>query len=269
MTSRTLAIARKDVADAGRSLALWAVVATAVLFTGGSVTLFALFADVAPERIVSATAQLSATVFPIVSLFVAKGSITSERASGSLRTLLALPPSRREVVVGKFLGRTALVTLATLAGVAATAVGLVATGNAVGAGLFAGFAVAVLGIAVGFVAVGVGVSAAVSTDGRATAVAVATFLLTVLLWSPLTQGVLLLTAELNLAESRAAAWWVDLFGMLVPNQAALAVVGAVRAGRVFAADPLASAYLPGVILLVWATLPVAVGYARFRRADLG
>lgn len=269
MTGRALTIARKDVADAGRSWALWAVVATAVLFTGGSVTLFALFADVTAERIVGATAQLSATVFPIVALFVAKGSITAERASGSLRTLLALPPSRGEVVLGKYLGRTALVTLATLAGVTVTAVVSVVTGVGLAVTDLLAFAVTVLGITVGFVAVGVGISAAVSTDGRATGVTVATFLLTVLLWSPLTQGVLLLTAELNLAESRAEAWWVDLFGMLVPNQAALAVFGAARAGRVFATDPLASAYLPAVILVGWAVLPVAAGYARFRRADLG
>lgn len=269
MNGRAVAIARKDIADAGRSWALWAVVGVSVLFTGGAAALFGVTADAEPEQMIGVIAQLSATVFPIVALFVAKGSITSERESGSLRTLLALPPSRREVVVGKFVGRTALVTLATVAGVAATAVALVATGNGVGPELFVPFAVAVWGIAVGFVAVGVGISASVSTDGWATGVTVGTFIVTVVLWSLLTQGVTWITAEYGLASSRAEAWWIDLFGMLVPNEAAIAVLEASRAGRVFATDPFASAYLPGAILLLWTVLPVVVGYARFRNADLG
>ncbi|MEZ3145557.1 ABC transporter permease [Halobaculum sp. MBLA0143] len=269
MNGRAVAIARKDVADAGRSWALWAVVGALVLFTGGTAALFGVAADAEPGQVIGVVAQLSATVFPIVALFVAKGSITSERESGSLRTLLALPPSRREVVIGKFLGRTALVTLATLAGVTVTAVALFTTGNGVGPGLFVPFAVAVWAIAVGFVAVGIGISAAVPTDGWATGVTVGTFLVTVVLWSPLTQGVTWLTAELGLASSRAEAWWIDLFGMLVPNEAAVAVLEASHAGRVFATDPLASVYLPGAILLLWTILPVAVGYTRFRGADLG
>lgn len=269
MSGHAVTIARKDIADAGRSWALWAVVGVSVLFTGGTAALFGVAADATPDQVIGVIAQLSSTVFPIVALFVAKGSITAERESGSLRTLLSLPPSRWELVIGKFLGRTALVTLATVAGVAVTAVALVATGNGVAPELLFPFAVGVLGITVGFVAVGVGISAAVPTDGWATGVSVGAFLLTVVFWSLLTRGVSWLTAELGLASSRAEAWWIDLFEILVPNQAAMALMEASHAGQVFAADPLASAYLPGVILLLWASLPVAAGYARFRGADLG
>lgn len=262
-------IARKDLADAGRSLSLWAVVGVVVLFTGGTVTLIGFSGDTSTRQIVTLAAQLSATVFPVVALFAAKGAITAERESGSLRTLLALPPSRRDVVLGKYVGRVGLVTLATAAGVVATVAGLLATGNAVGVTVVGTFAATVLGLTVSFVAVGVGVSAGVATDGRASGVAVGLYVLFVVLWGPLTQGVLLGAREFGLVASGVTPWWIHVFGTLAPNEAATGLFAAVVSGSPFAADPTQSVWLPVVVLLAWTVVPVAVGYWRFRSADLG
>ncbi|WP_299269548.1 hypothetical protein [Halorientalis sp.] len=54
-----------------------------------------------------------------------------------------------------------------------------------------------------------------------------------------------------------------------PNCAAIsAFEAAVDGGRVFATDPFASVWFPTLLLLVWLAVPVAVGYLRFRQADI-
>lgn len=262
-------IARKDLADAGRSLSLWAVVGAVVLFTGGTVMLFGFSGDADTRQIVTLTTQLAATIFPVVALFAAKGAITAERESGSLRTLLALPPSRRDVVLGKYAGRVGLVTVATVAGVVATVAALVATGNTPGVTIIGTFGATVLGLTVSFVALGVGVSAAVATDGRASGVAVGLYVLFVVLWGPLTRGVLLGAREFGLVASGVTPWWIHVFGTLAPNEAATGLFAAVVSGSLFAADPTQSVWLPVAVLLAWTVVPVAVGYWRFRSADLG
>ncbi|MFB6242838.1 MAG: ABC transporter permease subunit [Halobaculum sp.] len=265
-------VARKDLADAGRSSALWAVAALAVLFTGGVSTLAVVFADVSAQQMLQLISQLAAFIFPILALMAAKGAITQERESGSLRTLLSLPPSRGDVLLGKFLGRSTLVLFATFAGTLVTGV---VVGVALGVseiGLVAALAVFLALMAVAFVSVGVGVSAAASTDGRATAFAVGYYILTVVLWSLIVRAITFLAAELGLIATGAESLpgWIQFLRMAVPNEAAIAAYRAVAAGHsLFGSAPLQSVWLPTLVLFAWIVLPVAGGLVRFRRADLG
>jgi len=51
-----------------------------------------------------------------MALIAAYLAIAGERESGSLKLLLGLPPSRGEVLVGKFLGRSGVVAIGLVLG---------------------------------------------------------------------------------------------------------------------------------------------------------
>jgi ABC-2 type transport system permease protein len=110
----------------------------------------------------------------VLGLMVAYASIVGERSSGSLKLLLGLPYSRRDVVLGKLVGRAAVFVAAT---VAAFAVGfLVLLTYGVVAPIDYLFLVALtvlLGVA--YVSVAIAVSASIRTRSRATAAAVGVF----------------------------------------------------------------------------------------------
>lgn len=261
-------VARKDLADAGRSKALWAVTAVVVLSTTGTTAALAAIGSASTEDVFQLALQLAVSTLPIVALVLAKGAITGERESGSIRVLLSLPPSRRDVVVGKLVGRTVLMLVATLVG--GLGMGVVAL-TLLGGGLdlLMPF-VAVLGLlGAAYVAIGIGISALSATDGRATAYAVGAYMLLVALWNLIYAGLRVGATELGLIESGATPAWLQLVGLLPPNRAATVGYDAVVEGQALAADAFSSLWLPVTIMLAWIVVPVAVGHARFRTADIG
>lgn len=261
-------IARKDVADAGRSKALWAVTLLVVCVTAGITGLISVSTDEPALQVFTLAFQLGIATLPIVALVLAKGAITGERDSGSLRVLLSLPPSRRDIVLGKLVGRTVLMLIATLVGGLATALVVFAT---LGSGLVLVVPfVGLLGLmGVSFVGLGVGISAASASDGRATVVAVGAYMLLVVLWNLLYSGIQMGAARLGLIGTGAQPAWLELLGLLPPNRAAVAGFEAIAGGRLLTMTPFASAWLPVVVLVGWLVLPVTVGYLRFRDADIG
>lgn len=266
MSVRT--VARKDLADAGRSKSLWAVTLLVLFTTAGITALVGTATDEPTVQVFQLAFQLAVLTLPIVALVLAKGAITGERESGSLRMLLSLPPSRYDVLLGKFLGRTALMLVATLVGGVATGLVVVTTLGG-GLDLLVPF-VASLGLmTVAFVAVGVGISAASASDGRATALAVAVYMIFVALWNLVQAGVQGAAVELGLIEAGSQPAWLEFVAIFPPNRAAVAVYqSAVADGQVFATDPFASVWFPVALLVAWIVVPVALGYLRFRDADI-
>lgn len=267
MSVRT--IARKDLADAGRSKALWAVTLLVVLFTAGITGLAGATTEEPVETVFQLAFQLAVVTLPIVALILAKGAITAERESGSLRVLLSLPPSRRDILLGKFIGRTALMLVATLAG--GTVTGVVVM-SLFGRGLeFLALFIVVLGLmGAAFVSIGIGISAASASDSRATVIAVGIYIIFVTLWNLIQGGIVEAATALGLVKAGGQPAWLQFINMLPPNQAAVAAYqSAVSGGRVFAADPFASVWFPVLLLFGWMVAPVVGGYVQFRDADIG
>lgn len=178
MNSTTRSIAGKDFADAVRSRLLWGIVALLVVISVPSV-LNAVGRQGVTRKLVteSITTQLGIYV-PIVAMLVAFRSVVGERESGSLRVLLGLSGTRRDVVVGKLLGRSAVVLVA-----------LVLQGLVAGLLVLVGFGAIHLGYAIALVCLvglygvtwtgfAVGVSAAVASRFRAIVAVVVAFVVT-------------------------------------------------------------------------------------------
>lgn len=263
-------IAYKEINDASRSRTLWLLVGfTSVLFLGYAVG----HGSVGEEQFVaflSGTVDIVVLLVPLLGIFLGYRSVCDDRTTGRLFLSLSFPHSRRDLITGTFVGRTAVLLVPTLLALfLAGVVGALQYGteDSLMYPWFL-FITALYGMA--FVAVGVALSVATTADRRITYGAVGGYLLLVFLWSNLVSfGVTLL----HRFES-ASPDWALLAQLVQPSEAyyRLLRVGfdTGHAGRYLGSDTpfYVDWWTALLILLLWSVVPLAVGYRRFRAADL-
>jgi ABC-2 type transport system permease protein len=274
---RWLTIARKEFDDALRSRMLWGIVVIIAVMTSLSAGLSLLVPgmDTDPAMAIGGASQFAGLLVPIMALIAAYLAIAGERESGSLKVLLGLPPSRSEVLVGKFLGRSGVVALGLVLGFVVSGVVTAVLFGDLPIATFAGTTALTVLLGVSFVGVAVGISALTATRARAMTLAITAYLGLTLLWDLAPTGVhLLVTGEMP--GDVVPAWYLLVQG-LSPTGAYNALVQTLLLGgetaveaRIGGPPPV---YLDSVvfvtILLVWTVAPLVVGYVGFRRADLG
>ncbi len=292
-------VARKDFEDSIRS---WWIIGLSALF----LVLFVVPAYLDADGVGGAVAQQTgeqissgafinllstfiAFVIPLIAIVLAYASIAGERDSGTLKLLLALPHSRRDVVIGKVVGRSAVIVLPILLGFLAAAVVFLITPVSLEVGNYVAFALlsALLGIV--FVSLSVGISAAAASRRQAMLGNVGLFAMFSLFWGSFAEGLVSLLSEytdigfetlvqlqlavrlLNPVDSyqslSAILWTGDALG------ARLSLFGGGLARRVYAQalDPLPAYFsdpVVAIVFLAWLVAPPILGYLAFRDADL-
>lgn len=271
-----LTIARKEFADALRSRMIWGIVVIIAAMTSMSAGISLLVPDVegGAEMAIGAASQFAGLLVPIMALIAAYLAIAGERESGSLKVILGLPPSRGELLFGKFLGRSGVVAIGLSLGFVVSGVVTAALYGDLPVGAFVGTTVLTVLLGISFVGIAIGISAVTATRARAMTLAITAYLGLTLLWDLAPNAVhLLVTGEMPGAV--VPAWFLLLQG-LSPTGAYNALVqrlllggGTVVEARLGGPAP---SYLdPAVfvgLLVAWAVVPLVVGYLRFRRADL-
>lgn len=271
-------IARKEFADAVRARVLWGLVAVIGVLAGGLAVVTRFIPGVEPDPLtaIGASTEFAAILVPILSLVAAYLALAGERESGSMKVLLGLPPSRGEVLLGKFVGRSGVVAVGLALGFAIAGVGTAVAYGGLPVAKFVGITALTVALGIVFVGIAVGISAATATRSRAMTLSIAVYLVLVLLWDVVPQGLYFL---LNGAPPGAIvpAWFLGL-GVLSPPGAYGAIVSAVLTAGTGA--PGMAARLGGslpfyleswflfVLLGIWTLVPLALGYRRFQRADL-
>lgn len=293
------AVARKDFQDSIRS---WWIIGLSILFlvlfvvpayfiaqgVGGAVVQ-ETGEEISSDAFISLLSTLIAFLIPIVAIVLAYASVAGERDSGTLKLLLALPHSRRDVVLGKIVGRSAVIVLPILLGFVAAAVVFLITPVSLELGNYVAFALLSALLGVVFVSLAVGISAASGSRRQAMLGNVGIFVMFALFWGSFAEGLVSLLDEytdmgfetlvqIQLAtrlfnptdayQSLAAILWTgDALG------ARLALFGGGLAGQVYgqALDPLPAYFsdpVVAVVFLAWLVVPPILGYLSFRDADL-
>lgn len=282
MNSKALVIAKKDFADAARSKLLWGTVLVLLVVTipnylsqntGGLL-------DTSEEAVRFIPMVFENYVAPIV-MIAAYKSVVGERESGSLRVLFGLPTTRRDFVLGKAMGRAAVVAVILLT--ATLVIGAIAAAihGTLPFLLFVGIAgyVALYGIV--WTGVTVGISAAVSSRVKAITAVLGLFLFfgPFQLWRSLAVPAFarIFTGSASTAGIDPLRWstwptWYKYVQRLNP-------IENFGLGRYYAIDLLNASVstnsrhvlnLFGIAVLVaWFVVPLLIGYWRFERADLG
>ncbi len=271
-------VARKDFEDAARSKGLWAITVLFVLATAGGMYAVSSFNEGSTAKDTIQFLSSPATLLvPLAALVVAYLAIAGERESGSIKLLLGLPHTRRDVLLGKLIGRSCVVGVATIiAFIAGALVLLVQFGSfPITSFLVQGVTTFIFGLV--FVGIAVGFSAMMSTRSKAMAAAIGLFFVFELIWSIVPLGIYyVVNGGLSGMENGLPAWYFFL-NILNPTNAygvATSYLTHPNAGSPYAAALNGSApfYLQGwfalVILALWLVVPVTLGYWRFKNADI-
>lgn len=297
MSATWVDIARKDIEDATRSKVLWGLIVTFVAF----LVMTMLSAEELVQGVDTVTvplalagvATLAQLFIPGVAVVAGYLAVTGERTSGSLRVLLSYPFTRSDIVLGKLVGRTAITVSALLVGFAVASVLVVVLYGIPSVATFAGFVSTGVLLGVVFTGLAVGGSAVARTRGQAMALTIGPYVAMIFFWKPIIVGLYYLVHS-ELPGVEVGAWYLFL-QRLNPLEAYRVLTGNVLnepvqavpylpledlPEGVMAADLATETRLAGdvplvlqdwfavVLLLVWGTVPILVGYWQFTRSDL-
>jgi len=271
-------VVKKDFLDVRRAKLVWGV---GLLYTLFAVLSFWGTGSNPNSEIYNALfsmAGIAVLIIPLVALVAAYLSVAGERESGNLKFLLSYPNSRRDVVLGKFIARSAIVVAAI---VFAFLVGLAMamyyfpTVEFVD---YVGFVGITLVYALSYVAIAVGISAATSTRSRAMGAAIGSWFVLNVFWNflPIQPATVIefLADKLGTSVSQN---FKDLVWVLSPTGSYFNALSLVFPDRITGGEAATAATDPFylqpefmfVILAFWIVAPLALGYWRFERADLG
>lgn len=217
-------------------------------------------------------ASLAIFMVPLMALLLSSDSIVGDVESGNMLLFLACPISRSSVIVGKFLGQTAIIAIAVIAGYASAAAlsfgSTEVTEVSVALTDFAGLTLSSICLGAVFVAIGLLVSNFAKQRGAAAGMAVALWLTLVLLFDMILLGLLVTFGGDWLPSGGLGALLLfnpaDVFRLL--NISGLGGSGLVS-GTVNLSGELTPATL-WAALAVWLIIPLAIATVGFQRKEI-
>lgn len=272
-------VARKDFHDARRSRVLWALsaafLALAMLVAG----LYAFVPAITAEPGVSTMGLLGFLASP-VTLFVAVASvvvcyksIAGETESGSGKLLLSLPHTRRDVVLGKVVGRGLVLAVPVAVGLLSMLAVVFAGGVPFSPVEYAVFVVVTLFYVLAYVAVFVGVSAMTTSTTRAATISVLLLVVFEVAWDVVPLGAWFMASGFQVPNGFLAGNfgtrpdWVTFLFQLPPSGAYQNAIGGFLSGS--GSEPFfLTNWFSLIVLALWGLVSLAIGDAKYRRADL-
>ena len=266
------ALAAKEFSDRVRKR--W-VLAVALVFTVFSlaITYFGSAAQgqIGPRSIEATIASLVSLVIyliPLIALLLGFDAIVGERERGSLDLLLALPITRLELLLGKYLGLAAALVLSTLAGFSLVATLLWQRFGAAGLYHYGGFVFSSVLLGLAFLSLAMLLSVLARDRTRASGLAIALWFLLVLVFDLLLLGLLVASAgELGPLSGDGFAYLLllnpaDLFRIL--NVFSLDDMRRLYGLASVVPPALGNPWLMGGAMAAWIVLPLALAGWRFK-----
>lgn len=269
----TLVVAKKDFEDAIRARTLQLLVAFFVGFTtlvfhyhrsrlGEEPTFTTLF-----DGIVG----MLGVVVPILGVMIGYKAIVGERESGSLKLLLTLPHSRLDVMLGKFLGRSAIVVVTMAVGFALAGIQTIVFTDlfSLTKFLLAAGEITLFGII--FVAIAMAFSTAMRSSMKASIGALGLTIVFSFLYD-LVYGIFVqfvdpipIDPETGMGQPEPGPNWILLLKRLNPRRAFYEPSSwAIKEPTPFYLEP----WFGWVIVAFWLLVPLGLAYLRFRNSDL-
>ena len=273
-----LTMAKKEFHDARRSKTLLAlIVLFGILGVSGPFLFTKLMALEAPTEPVTSRgfvmfmAEFMALFVALSAILLGYKAIAGETDRGSGKLLLSLPNHRRDIVVGKLIGRAATFAVPILL----SGVGMLAVGWFVIPGLdpleLIVFILVTVGFGVSFLWLIIGLSAMTKSSGRAATYALSAFVLLEMLWNIVVIGSVYVENNFSFPEESGTTVLAPYLQNLPPSTAyhnllegSLAMLSGTASGAPFQA----SLWFGVLVLTAWAVFPSLAGYLRFNRVDL-
>nr|MDP2189868.1 ABC transporter permease subunit [Rhodoferax sp.] len=217
------------------------------------------------EFTIASLVSLVIYLIPLIALLLGFDAVVGERERGSLDLLLALPITRLELLLGKYLGLAAALTLSTLAGFGLVALLLFKQFNWAGLYHYLGFMVSSVLLGLAFLSLAVLVSVIARERTRASGLAITLWFFFVLVFDLLLLGGLVATGGSYGGDAFAYALLLnpaDVFRIL--NVFSLEDVRTLYGLASIVPPALAKPWLMGLVMLAWIVLPLALARWRFK-----
>lgn len=283
-------VAKKDFQDAIRSRALWALTVLYILFMAGFAYLFTLIENTSGTNALEGADLVfflvgpTALLIPLTALIIGYKALAGEVETGSAKFLLSLPHTRRDAVIGKWIGRTVVLSVSILIGIILAVLVVVALYDQPSLDTLGLFTVMALFLGLVYIGIAVGLSGLTNSTSRATVYAAGFFILFEVVWDfvpnllwYLTNGSFFPpTVQAPGQFYTDAPGWFFFVGNLSPTSAFSSALTAFSPGRTLGIQPAFEGgipiYLSGpanlLIMFGWLILALGLGYWRFKNADL-
>ncbi|MBX3632482.1 MAG: hypothetical protein ABS38_02250 [Acidovorax sp. SCN 68-22] len=217
------------------------------------------------EFTIASLVSLVIYLIPLIALLLGFDAIVGERERGSLDLLLALPITRLELLLGKYLGLAGALALSTVAGFGLVAALLYQHISWAGLYHYVGFMFSSVLLGLAFLSLAVLISVLARDRTRASGLAIALWFFFVLVFDLLLLGALVGTGGRFGGE--AFAWLLllnpaDVFRIL--NVFSLDDVRTLYGLASIVPTSLGSPVVMGSVMLAWIALPLAVARWRFK-----
>lgn len=217
------------------------------------------------EFTIASLVSLVIYLVPLIALLLGFDAIVGERERGSLDLLLALPITRGELLLGKYLGLAAALALAMLAGLAVVGGVLVRKFGGDALYHYGGFVLSALLLGLAFLSLALLISVVARDRTRASGLAIAAWFFFVLVFDLLLLGALVASAG-------------RYGGAIFPYLLLLNPADVFRILNVFSLDEVRNLYgvasivprtlgdmrLLGIAMFAWIVAPLAVASWRFK-----
>lgn len=218
------------------------------------------------EFTIASLVSLVIYLIPLIALVLGFDAIVGERERGSLDLLLSMPITRFELLLGKYLGLAGALAFSTVAGFGLVAVVLSAQLDLTALFHYFGFMVSAVLLGMAFLSLAVMLSVFAADRTRASGLAIAAWLLFVLVFDLLLLGALVVTGG-------------SYGGEIFPYLLLLNPADVFRILNIFSLDDvrtlyglatvfpraLAEPWLLGLVMLAWIVAPLGIATWKFRK----
>ena len=266
-----LAVARKEFRDRLRSrwaltvAAVFTVFALSIAYFGAAQQGAVGFRSI--ELTIASLVSLAIYLMPLIALILGYDAIVGERERGSLDLLLSLPITRLELLLGKYLGLSAALALATLLGFGLAGIAIVWQGGGYALFHYGGFMLSALLLGMVFLSLALLVSTFARSKSTASGAAIGLWFVFVLIYD------LMLLGALVASEGGMPAWLVSLLVLFNPtdvfrllNIFSLEELKSLYGLATVAPDMLTEPWVLGLGMAAWVIAPLGLAYVKFRRA---
>lgn len=265
-------VATYDLKRSVNQRGVWALLGGFLLGFGGLAALVLYLGDPNFQGYIELVKAGAGLLIPLAGIVLGYESIIGERESGTAVLSLSLPQSRADLVVGKLVSRTVLLSGAIGVSTLLTAILLIFTYPGFDAVQYAGLVVGVTGYGVVFLWLSTALSMALSTSRRVIAAAFGLYIALTLFWSVLID--LLVAILFRFRAPPQPESWATFTSFVGPNSAynyllaELADIGSPPPVALASSADFITPLAAILGLAGWTLIPVAIGYVSFRRSDL-
>lgn len=220
--------------------------------------------------VVVSLASLTIFLMPLIALLISYDAIVGEVERGCMLLLLTYPVTRRQIMLGKFVGHTAILAIATLIGYggAGAAMAFGGQGDAQSWQAFATLIVSSILLGAAFVALAYWISASVRERGTAAGVSIGLWLGFVVIYDVLLMG--LLVASKGWISDQVFPWLLLANPADVYRLLNLTAFDNVRQFSGMSGLSEQAQFTPAVLvaaLLGWIAIPLVLANRKFARSE--